>query len=131
MKEPKDIVFAYVDAFNRGDLDGLCALFAPDAKIWGVLGWGSIEVARPVWKDLMEALQMRLTVEAIVAEGDTVAVRYTERGKSVGSFRGQRPTNKSYELIAMEFFEVQDGLIHRRWGARDSGTMNRQLGFGA
>jgi ketosteroid isomerase-like protein len=26
---PKDVVLAYVDAFNRGDLDGLCALLHP------------------------------------------------------------------------------------------------------
>jgi predicted ester cyclase len=129
VKGPKEVVLAYVDAFNRGDLETLCALFAPGALIWGVLGWGEVEVARPIWKELIEALQIQLTVESIVAEGGTVAVRYTERGKSVGTFRGQGPTNKSYELIAMEFFEVKNERIHRRWGARDSGTMNRQLGF--
>ena len=28
-------VLAYVEAFNRGDIDALCALFAPDALFMG------------------------------------------------------------------------------------------------
>jgi ketosteroid isomerase-like protein len=83
VNSPKDVVLDYEDALNRGDLDGLCALFAPDALIWGVLGWGKVEIARPIG-----ALQIHLTVESIVAEGNTVAVRYTERGTSIGAFRG-------------------------------------------
>ena len=62
-------------------------------------------------------------------EGDIVAVRYTERGTSVGPFRGQEPTGKSYEIVAMEWFEMKEGLIHRRWGARDSGAQQRQMGL--
>jgi steroid delta-isomerase-like uncharacterized protein len=129
MTQGKDLVLAYVDAFNRGDLEGLCKLFAKDALIWGVVGWGTLEQARPIWKDLMECLQIQLTVDAIIAEGNTVAVRYTERGKSVRAFRGAGRTGRTYELLAMEWFEINDNLIHRRWGARDSASQNRQLGF--
>lgn len=129
MASGKEIVNAYVDAFNRGDLEALCNLFTPDALIWGVLGWGTLEQARPVWKDLMECLQIQLTPEAIIAEGHMVVARYTERGKSVRAFRGQGPTNKTYELLAMEWYEIKDDLIHRRWGARDSASQARQLGF--
>jgi predicted ester cyclase len=77
----------------------------------------------------MECLNVHLTVDAIIAVENTVAVRYTERGKSVKAFRGLGPTNRSYELLAMEWFEVKDHLIQRRWGARDSASQNRQLGF--
>jgi steroid delta-isomerase-like uncharacterized protein len=129
LQQNKAVVLAYVDAFNRGDLDGLCSLFAPDAQVWGVLGFGGLDVVRPVWKDLIECLQMKLRVEAMVAEGDTVAVRYVESGTSVRTFRGLGPTGKSYELVAMEWFVVKDGLIHRRWGARDFASQSRQLGF--
>lgn len=130
MSQPnKDLVLAYVDAFNRGDLDGLCRLFAPDALVWGVLGWGDLDVARPVWRDLMEGLQIQLHVEAMIAEGDSVAVRYRERGTSMRPFRGAPATGRSYELTAMEWFVVKDGLIHRRWGARDAASQAKQLGW--
>ena len=129
MSSPKDVVRAYVDAFNRGDLEALCGLFTPDAQIWGVLGWGTLEQARPVWKDLIECLAMNLQIDAIIAENHVVAVRYTERGKSIKAFRGAGPTGRNYEITAMEWFEIQDGRIHRRWGARDSMALSRQLGF--
>jgi steroid delta-isomerase-like uncharacterized protein len=129
MSNPKEVVLAYVDAFNRGDLDTLCGLFTEDACIWGVLGWGNIQQARPVWHDLMTCLQINLKVDSIICENNCVAVRYTETGRSVRPFRGQGETGKSYELLAMEWFEVTDGRIARRWGARDSAAQNRQLGF--
>lgn len=129
MNQQKAIVLEYVEAFNHGNLDGVCNTFTPDAQIWGVLGWGSLEKARPVWKALIEALNMQLHVDAIISEANLVAVRFTERGRSAADFLGKAPTGRSYEISAMEWFEIQDGRIRRRWGARDSASMNRQLGF--
>ena len=125
----KSVALAYVNAFNGGDIDALCALFAPDARVSGVLGWGTIETARPIWQDLMQCLKLQLHVEAIISEGETVAVRYTERGSSALPFRGFPATSRSYELVAMEWFEMRDGQIWRRWGARDYDSQKRQLGF--
>ena len=129
MSKEKEVVLAYVEAFNRGDLDGLCNLFSPDALIFGVLGWGTIDKARPIWKALIEGLKLQLLVDAIISEAAIVAVRYMERGQSVGEFMGKGPTGRTYEIMAMEWFEIKDGLIHRRWGARDSAAQARQLGF--
>jgi len=125
----KQVVLKYVEAFNRGDLEALQELFTPDALIQGVLGWGELAKAMPIWKELHEAFAINLTVEEIIAEGDTVAVRYTEGGSFVGSFRGQEPTGKSFELVAMEWFTLLDGKIQRRWGARDAASQARQLGM--
>ncbi len=33
------------------------------------------------------------------------------------------------DLAAMELFEIVDGRIRRRWGARDSASQARQLGI--
>ena len=68
-------------------------------------------------------------VDAMVADGDTVAVRYTERGRAVRRFRGNEATGKTYEVVAMEWFTLADGRITRRWGARDSASISRQLGW--
>ena len=124
----KQVVRAYVDAFNRGDMETLRGLFTEDALVYGVLGWGGLDVALPIWQQLHEAFAMKLHVEAIIAEGDTVAIRYIERGTSAGSFRGGPVTGKSYEIVAMEWFLLQNGRIHRRWGARDSAAQSRQMG---
>ena len=126
-EQNKRVVMSYVDAFNRGDLDGVCALFASDALIYGALGWGGLEKARPLWEQLMRCFQMSLEVDAVVAEGDTVVVRYTERGRSVQSFRGGPVTGKDYEVLAMEWFVVKEGHIERRWGVRDTTSMFAQM----
>jgi Tfp pilus assembly pilus retraction ATPase PilT len=80
--QAKLVVHRYVDAFNRGDLDGLKALLADDAEIQGVFGQGLFE--------------------------------------RIG---------KSYELVAMEWFEIEGDRIKRRWGARDAASQARQLGI--
>ena len=126
----KQIVRRYVEAFNRGDVDRLQnEIFAPDAVVQGVLGWGGMDVVVPIWRELHAALQITMQIEELVAEGDTVAARYTERGTFVGPFRGNQPTGKSFELVAMEFFEIREGRIVRRWGARDHASQMRQIGM--
>ncbi len=125
----KSPVLEYVSAFNRGDVEGVCRCFAPDALVYGVLGWREIAKARPIWEQLVGCFQMSLQVESIVAEGSIVAVRYTERGKFVAPFRGLEPTGKPYEIVAMEWFEIGEKGIVRRWGARDSAAISRQMGI--
>jgi len=128
-EENKRVVLDYVDAFNRGDLDGVCQTFAPDALIYGVLGWGGIEKAKPIWRDLIDCFAIRLHVEAMIAEGDEVSVRYVEHGRSLNSFRGGPVTGQGYEITAMEWFIIRDGKIHKRWGVRDTATMFWQMGL--
>ena len=125
----KAVVAKYVEAFNAGDYDTLQTVFASDAAIQGVLGRGGLEMVIPIWKDLRAAFGIHLTVESMIAEGNCVAVRYTERGKFVAPFRGNQPTGKSYELGAMEWFIVENGKIKQRWGARDSASQARQIGL--
>jgi steroid delta-isomerase-like uncharacterized protein len=125
----KEVVRRYVAAFNRGDTDALRDLFTADAVIQGVLGSAPLGEALQIWRELHAAFGVVLTVEEMVAEGDRVAVRYTERGTFAGPFRGKEPTGKAYELVAMEWFEFRGGRIHRRWGARDSAAQARQVGM--
>jgi steroid delta-isomerase-like uncharacterized protein len=128
--QAKEVVRRYVDAFNRGDLDGLKVLLADDAEIQGVLGQGIFERVAPVWRQLIEGYGIQLRIEEMIAEGNRVAVRYTETGTFTRPAFGKEPTGKSYELVAMEWFEIEDGKIRRRWGARDAASQARQLGIG-
>lgn len=125
----KDVVRAYVAAFNRGDVDGVCRCFAPGALVYGVLGWGEVAKVRTIWEQLVGCFAMNLQIDAMAAEGDIVAVRYTERGKFVAAFRGVPPTGQPYDVVAMEWFQIGDGGIVRRWGARDSAAIFRQMGI--
>ncbi len=125
----KAVVRNYVDAFNRGDLEALRQLFSPDATIQGVLGKGQLDKIMPIWRQLVDGLAINLSIEEMIAEQDTVAVRFTERGTFQGPFFGIPATGKSYELVAMEWFLVRDGKIEQRWGARDQASQARQIGM--
>lgn len=118
-----------MEAFNRGDTDALRQLFSEDAEVYGALGWGGLDEVVPVWRMLHEAFALQLHVEEVLAQGDSVVARFLERGTSVGSFRGQAATGKSSEVVAIEWFIIQDRRIRRRWGVRDSALHFRQMGL--
>lgn len=124
----KAVVLRYVDAFNRGDLPQLKALLAEDAEVQGVFGKGTLDRVEHVWRQLIEGYGIQLAIQGLIAEGNVVAARYVETGTFRAPAFGHQPTGKSYELVAMEWFEIQDGKIRRRWGARDSASQLRQLG---
>jgi len=129
VRSAAEVIAAYVDAFNRADADALAAQFTPDARIHGILGWGDLAVARPIWQMLFASFGIQLHVEDLIVSGDTVAVRFTERGVFQAQFRGAEPTHRRYELPAMEWFTLRDGLICRRWGVRDMNALFRQVGL--
>ena len=123
-------IAAYVEAFNAGNFELLLAQFTPDARIHGVLGSLPVQQAEPVWRELHEAMAIELIPQAAAVDGRSVAVRYIERGRFRGAFRGlagHEPTNRTYEITAMEWFELERDLIHERWGARDSASITRQV----
>ncbi len=127
---PKEAVRAYVEAFNQGDWRRMRELFTADGQVAGVLGAAPLERAIDVWRELQGGMSMRLEIEALVEEGACVAARLRERGRFVGQFRGLpdlEPTGRTYELLAMEWFEFSEGRIARRWGARDAASMRTQV----
>jgi predicted ester cyclase len=124
------LIRAYVDAFNAGDWDRIQELFAPDAVIRGVLGWGGLDVALPIWQELHQSMTMRLRIDDLIVGGSRAAALLTETGRFMGPFRGlagEEPTGRSYEIVALEWFEFEGDRIMRRWGARDSGAIRRQV----
>jgi predicted ester cyclase len=128
-EDAKAVVREYVDAFNRGDLQRLKGLLAEDAEIQGVKGKGTYEKVEPVWRQLIEGYGIQLKIEGLIGEGNSVAVMYIESGTFRAPAFGKQPTGRSYELLAMEWFEVENGKIVRRWGARDAAAQARQLGI--
>jgi predicted ester cyclase len=73
---------------------------------------------------LHESLAIEMQIDSLIEEGDFLAARYTERGTFRAPFRGHEPTGKSFE-----WFEMRDGRIARRWGARDHASQARQIGL--
>jgi steroid delta-isomerase-like uncharacterized protein len=75
----------------------------------------------------------RITVDNMVAAGDTVVAEFTGRGTHTGTLRtsmGDIPaTGKSLTLKLCDVLEFRDGKIVRQRSYFDSGSMMAQLGL--
>ena len=71
---------------------------------------------------------LRISVEAMIAEGDFVVSRYTAIGTDTGGFMGMPPTGKTVRTPAIQIFRFSNGKIVESWAARDDLGTLRQLG---
>lgn len=69
-----------------------------------------------------------LTIEELVAEGDTVVVRWTGRGTHEGELMGLEPTNRTVEVPGMTLLHVSDDMVTESWQCYDVFGMLGQLG---
>jgi len=116
-EDNRELVRRYLAAFNERDRETLRELLAED-----VVEHGTHEELQGV-----EAIESFLdeqfrafpdysgTTEAMVAEGDTVAVRYTVRGTHTGKYRNVDPTGHTVEWTGMGFYRIEDGRIAEIW----------------
>lgn len=73
---------------------------------------------------------LTFNVEDMVAEGDTVAVRWTATGTHEGQLMDLPPTGKEVTLKGMNFLRFEDGKIAEDWVIWDSMGLMQQLGMG-
>jgi predicted ester cyclase len=72
---------------------------------------------------------LRMTVEAIVAEGDTVAVRIRSEGINLGPLNGVvPPTGKRFVARQSHWFRVEGGRLAEHWATREDLPAMLQLG---
>ncbi|WP_458189320.1 ester cyclase [Haladaptatus sp. NG-WS-4] len=68
------------------------------------------------------------TAEEMVAEADTVALRYTARGTHDGELMGIEPTGEEVTVSGMELYRIEDGKIVEMWTNYDAFGVFQQLG---
>lgn len=71
---------------------------------------------------------LRIEIEAMVAEGDIVVSRYTATATDSVGYMGMPPTGKATRTSAMQMFRFSNGKIVESWAARDDLGTLRQLG---
>jgi steroid delta-isomerase-like uncharacterized protein len=69
-----------------------------------------------------------VTIDDVIAEGDTVPARFTIEGAHEGRFGGVEPTGNRISGTAMVFYRIEDGKIAEWWLESDNAEMLRQLG---
>ena len=70
----------------------------------------------------------RISVEAVIAEGDIVVSRYTATATDTVGYMGMPPTGKALRTPAIQIFRFSSGKIVESWAARDDLGTLRQLG---
>ena len=69
-----------------------------------------------------------MTIEQLVVDGDTAAVRSTFRGTQRGEFNGIPPTGKAATMAVANFLRVRDGKIAENRPIFDALSLMQQLG---
>lgn len=67
------------------------------------------------------------TLEAIVVEGDTLAVRLHDTGTHQGEWQGLAPTGRRMSTPEVGFYQVRDGKIAAMWYVLDVAAVKQQL----
>ena len=71
---------------------------------------------------------LRVTIDEMIAEGDTVATRYTIEGTHEGELFGVPPTGRRLSIESMAVERVSDGKIEEHRRITDTLDMMQQLG---
>jgi steroid delta-isomerase-like uncharacterized protein len=129
----KDVVARfYEQLWNRGNLDAADELVAtdyvrhdlrPGEAPPGPNGQKAVAATfRAAFPDV------HLELEALVAEGDLVAARWTMTGTHTGAWGDVSPTGRSVRFCGVNFFRIADGKIAEIWNLRDDLGLREQLG---
>ena len=127
---PEAVIRELIDVgFNRGDLDALVEIVAPDSVEHQVGSNGGIDGLRALITELRTAVpDLHLVIEDLVTDGDKVWVRMRSKGTNTGPMRGRPPSGHPIEVNVFDIARVVDGRIVEHWGVADRLTMLQQMG---
>ena len=132
-EQNKSIVYRWVEAaWNHGDFSQAGQLYPAEyllhdtsspAPIRGSAGLcGFISAFRSAMPDL------HMTIEQIVAEGDSVAWRFRVQGTQTGALQAIPASGRKVDITGEVFSRFKDGLWVEDYSNADQFTMLIQLG---
>lgn len=77
---------------------------------------------------LQTAFTMNFTLEDLIAEGDKVAVRWTNHNEHHGPFMGIPATGKSAIASGIDIWLLRNGQLAEHWDVVDRLSLLQQLG---
>lgn len=126
----KTSIRRFYDVYNQGREDVLNEIIASDYLDYGpgepVRG---LEGAKTNVQVLSTGFdQIHFVIDAIIAEGDTVAVRWTGAMRHSGTFFGIAPTNKHVSFTGMSMYRLKNGKIVETRIVQDIAGLLKQIG---
>jgi len=134
VEENKALVRRLVEEFwsNLTNLSVLDELLAPDF-IFNYAPPG-VKPNREVYKQVMKAYSIgfpdfNVTIDDMLAEGDKVAIRTTNRATNTGPFMGMPTTGKQTIVPQMSILRIVDGKIIEEWTVANQLIAMQQMGL--
>jgi len=119
------------EVWNKGNLEVIPELISPnystragDQEFRGPEGFKRfIAYSRSAIPDI------HYTIDEMIGEGDTVAVRYTSTGTLKGEYFGIQPTGKKFKMTNAIFHRFEKGKQVGIQGFTDNLALYQQLGI--
>ena len=119
------------EGFGKGNVDFFDEVLAEDYVGYGgapepLRGPEAVKQFVLMYRSAFPDMETR--VDDIVAEGDTVACRWSARGTHQGDLFGVSPTGKQVTVWGCSFSRFSGGKVVEDWDAFDTGALMQQLG---
>ena len=104
----RTLVRELVELYNARDVDGLIALYHPNAEYWSPLGdWQrGVDHIRAHLEELHRTLpDEKMEIVALMADDETAVVEFMSTGMT--------PAGNPYRIEFTEVIEIRDGRIER------------------
>jgi len=132
-EEAKEIIRRWnEEGWSGGKYELAHEIISPDMQVHGAGGQavgmgpdGLIDLIR-TWRTAFP--DGRMEIDALIVEGDTVAIRNTWYGTQEAEFYGIPPSGKQVAVTSVGIDRVQDGLVTEGWGELDMVGMMQALG---
>jgi steroid delta-isomerase-like uncharacterized protein len=127
----KDLIRRYQDAYNRGNLDVLDEILAPE---WVTNAWPdgipqSLDSAKQFYAMATSVFpDLHVTTDDLIAEDDKVVQRWTAQGTHKGELLGLAPTGRPFRSAGVSIFRIADGRIVEHIAFADDLGFLHQLG---
>ena len=128
----------FEEIFNRQNLAACDETVAEDYVEHAVAPFGQTEPGRVHGPRHMRGVaewllaqfpDLHMTIEAMMAEEDTVACRIRSEGTNLGPLNGMLPpTGRRFSASQSHWFRVADGKLVEHWATRDDLLTMLQLG---
>lgn len=133
MQSAREVVMAWVEAFNRRDADAAAALYHEEAVNLQV-AVGQPTVGRPAMRNEFASFfrafpDNSTTPVNLFVDGDWAILEWEGSGTWRGEFAGQPPNGRPFAIQGCGFFQVIAGKIKFQRGYWDKVSWFRQLGI--
>jgi len=122
----------WLDEMDKGNMEIIDEICTEDFKCY--FAWSSKPINREFYKQVMKGNLIAFpdynhTVEDVIAQGDKVVVRVTNRGTHKGDFGGITPTGKEIQFSVISITRFDDGKAVEMWAEFNSLSIYQHLGM--